>query len=76
MNTLTYFDQLSLADSITCPILIGGALEHEVHPMRTVMPVFEKIQSMKSVIVYPDLDHEYRTDFTYHGKAWMDRYLR
>ena len=76
MATLDYFDQLSLADSIACPILIGGAIEDEVHPMRTVMPVFEKIQSMKSVIVYPDLDHEYRTDFTHHGKAWMDRYLR
>ena len=76
MDTLTYFDQLSLADSITCPILIGGAIEDEVHPMRTVMPVFDKIQSMKSVIVYPDLDHEYRTDFTHHGKAWIDRYLR
>ena len=76
MATLSYFDQLSLADNISCPILIGGAIEDEVHPMRTVMPVFEKIQSMKSVIVYPDLDHEYRTDFTHHGKAWMDRYLR
>ena len=76
MATLTYFDQLSLADSISCPILIGGAIQDEVHPMRTVMPVFDKIQSMKSVIVYPDLDHEYRTDFTHHGKAWMDRYLR
>ena len=76
MATLDYFDQLSLADSIACPILIGGAIEDEVHPMRTVMPVFEIIQSMKSVIVYPDLDHEYRTDFTHHGKTWMDRYLR
>ena len=76
MATLTYFDQLSLADGISCPILIGGASEDEVHPMRTVMPVFEKIQSMKSVIVYPDLEHEYRTDFTHQGKAWMDRYLR
>ena len=44
--------------------------------MRTVIPVFEKIRSMKSIIVYPDLEHEYRTDFTHHGKAWMDRYLR
>jgi hypothetical protein len=30
---------------------------------------------MKSIIVYPDLEHEYRSDFTSHGKAWMDRYL-
>jgi len=47
-----------------------------VHPLRTVMPVFETIRALKSIIVYPDLEHEYRTDFTDHGKAWMDRYLR
>ena len=76
MDTLAYFDQLSLADSITCPTLIASAIIDEVHPLRTVMPVFEKIPAMKSIIVYPDLEHEYRSDFTHHGKSWMDRYLR
>ena len=76
MATLTYFDQLNLADGITCPTLVGGSIEGDVHPLTTTMPVFEKIRTMKSVIVHPDLDHEYRTDFTHHGKAWMDRYLR
>jgi cephalosporin-C deacetylase len=76
LATLAYFDQLTLADAIACPTLIGSAIIDEVHPLRTVMPVFEKIQALKSIIVYPDLDREYRTDFTTHGKAWMDRYLR
>jgi hypothetical protein len=31
---------------------------------------------MKSIIVCPDLEHEYQTDFTHHGRAWKDRYLR
>jgi hypothetical protein len=47
-----------------------------VHPLRTVLPVFETIRSLKSIIVYPDLEHEYHTDFTTHAKGWMDRYLR
>ncbi len=76
MANLTYFDQLSLADAIACPTLIASAISDDVHPLSTVMPVFERIQAMKSIVVYPDLDHEYRTDFTQHGKAWMDRYLR
>ena len=76
LANLAYFDHLNLADAIDCPTLIGGAANDEVHPMRTVMPVFEKIRSMKSIIVYPDLEHEYRTDFTHHGREWMDRYLR
>ena len=76
LATLAYFDQLNLAEGIVCPILIASAIIDEVHPLRTVMPVFEKIAAMKSIIVYPDLEHEYRSDFTSHGKAWMDRYLR
>jgi cephalosporin-C deacetylase len=76
LTTLAYFDQLNLADAIACPTLIGSAILDEVHPLRTVMPVFEKIRALKSIVVYPDLDHEYRTDLTTHGKAWMDRYLR
>jgi hypothetical protein len=40
------------------------------------MPVFEKIQALKSMIVYPALDQEYRRDFTVHGKARLGRYLR
>ena len=75
LANLTYFDQLNLADAITCPTLIASSLTDDVHPLNTVMPVFEKIQAMKSIVVYPDLDHEYQTDFTQHGKAWMDRYL-
>lgn len=75
LANLTYFDQLSLADAIECPTLVATATVDQVHPPSTVMPVFEKIRSMKSIVVYPDLDHEYRTDFTQHGKAWMDRYL-
>jgi cephalosporin-C deacetylase len=76
LDTLAHFDQLSLAEMIACPTLVGSAITDAVHPLRTVMPVFDKIQALKSIIVYPDLEHEYRTDFTAHGKAWMDRYLR
>ncbi len=75
LANLTYFDQLNLADAITCPTIMASSLTDDVHPLNTVMPVFEKIQAIKSIVVYPDLDHEYRTDFTQHGKAWMDRYL-
>ena len=76
LENLTYFDQLSLTDAIECPTIVGASTIDDVHPLSTVMPVFEKIRSMKSIVIYPDLDHEYRTDFTQQGKTWMDRYLR
>ncbi len=68
LANLIYFDQLNLADAITCPTIMASSLTDDVHPLNTVMPVFEKIQAMKSIVVYPDLDHEYRTDFNQHGQ--------
>ena len=58
--------------SATCgvrrsPTLIASVITTEVHPLWTVMLVFEKIPALMSIIVYPD--HEYRTEFTVHGKA-------
>lgn len=76
LDTLAYFDQVSLAGEITCPTLIASALTDEVHPLRTVMPVFEQIRALKSIVVYPDQEHAWRVDFNNHAKAWMDRYLR
>ena len=75
LANLTYFDSLNLADAISCPVLISGAILDEGHPLRTVMPVFESIRALKSIVIYPDLEHADRVDFTNHGKAWMDRYM-
>ena len=76
LENLTYLDQLGLADAIECPTIVRASTIGHVHPMSTVMHALEKIRSMKSIVIYPDLDHEYRTDFTQQGKTWMDCYLR
>ena len=75
LETLTYFDQLSLADGIHCPIIVSVATVDEVHPYRTVMPVFEKIPALKSVVVYPNTDLAHGVDFATHGLGWLQRYL-
>ena len=76
LETLAYFDTLNLADAITCPTLMGVAMIDEGHPLRTNMPVWEKIPVVKSVVVYPDVLHGYSADFSRHTLAWFDRYLR
>ena len=76
LETLAFFDPLNLADAITCPIILSTALTDHVHPYNTVMPVFERIRSLKSIMVYPDLDHGARSDFNVHTMAWLHRYLR
>ena len=76
LATLEYFDPLNLADDITCPVLVNTAVIDEVHPYRTIMPVFERIPSLKSIMVYPDVEHGMHSDFAVHAFAWLDRYLR
>ena len=76
METLEYFDPLNLADAISCPILVNAATIDEVHPYGTIAPVFEKISPIKSLIVYPDMDHGGRNDFAVHALAWLALYLR
>ena len=75
LETLSFFDQLSLADWIECPTLVSTAVIDEVHPYRTVMPVFERIRALKSVVVYPDTDIAHASDFAAHGADWLQRYL-
>jgi cephalosporin-C deacetylase len=76
LETLAYFDPLNLGAMIACPTLMVGAADDEVHPLAAAMPVFENIRSLKSMLVYADLQHEFHTDFSGHAKHWLDRYLR
>ena len=76
MENLEYFDAYNLVRNITCPVLVNAVVIDEVHPYRTIMPVFERIPTMKSVVVYPDIEHGTRADFARHTLNWLDRYLR
>ena len=76
METLAYFDTYNLAKNITCPTLMNAVIIDEVHPYRTIMPVFEQIPAKKSIIVYPDIEHGTRADFARHTLDWLDRYCR
>ncbi|MBM2826445.1 MAG: hypothetical protein HW403_509 [Dehalococcoidia bacterium] len=75
MNTLSYYDPLNLADTITCPILMNIGLKDRVCPSATIMPVFDAIRSVKAVFVYPELEHSPCTDFNIQAYNWLKRYL-
>jgi len=74
-ETLEYFDVINLVDSISCPVLVGGAIADEMHPIESTLAAFGRIPSKKSILVYPDLTHEYKSDFTFNGLLWMKRHL-
>ena len=75
LDTLAYFDTLSLAPWISCPILLNVGRADEVCPYDTIMPVFENIPGPKAVHVYPSLDHNPSADFNAHAMDWLRRYL-
>lgn len=75
LETLRFFDTLTLADAIECPILVNIGMADTTCPYDTIMPVFERINAQKSLLVYPDLPHSPCTDFNVHAINWLKRYL-
>lgn len=75
LETLHYFDTLTLADAIECPVLVNIGMADTTCPYDTIMPVFDRIRAHKSLLVYPDLPHSPCTDFNLHAMNWLKRYL-
>lgn len=75
LDTLHYFDTLTLADGISCPTLVNIGMADTTCPYDTIMPVFNRITAHKSLLVYPDLAHSPCTDFNVHAMNWLKRYL-
>ncbi len=75
LETLRYFDTLTLANAIECPTLVNIGMADTTCPYDTIMPVFDRIKAHKSLLVYPDLPHSPCTDFNLHAMNWLKRYL-
>ena len=75
LDTLAYFDPMSLVDRIACPMMVNIGMKDDTCPFQTIMPVFEKIQCQKALMIYPKLGHSPCTDFNNHAKNWLDRYI-
>lgn len=57
MTTVSYCDNLNLADRITCPVLISCGLKDPVCPPETVYAVYNKITAPKEMVAYPFAEH-------------------
>ena len=57
-RTLSYFDNMNLADRIRCPVLMDVGLRDDICPPSTVYAVYNKIRSRKEMKVYPYHNHE------------------
>jgi len=75
LDTLSYFDPVNLAPGITCPVLMSVGLKDTTCPPETILPVFDAIQSKKSIVVYPDLTHAHSLEFRQMEMEWLTRHL-
>ena len=48
---------------------MGCATLDEVHPLQSALQAFQSVRGLKSIVVYPDLEHGWRADFLGHGKG-------
>lgn len=57
MTTVSYCDNLNLADRITCPVLVSCGLKDPVCPPDTVYAAYNKITAPKEMVAYPFAEH-------------------
>lgn len=57
LTTVSYCDNLNLAERITCPVLMSCGLKDPVCPPDTVYAVYNKITAPKEMVAYPFAEH-------------------
>jgi len=75
-RTLTYFDNLNLADRIRCPVLITVGLQDTICPPSTIFAVYNHLECEKEIKIYPYHDHDGGRNVHWEHKfRWARRYL-
>jgi cephalosporin-C deacetylase len=75
-RTLSYFDNLNLADGITCPVLCSVGLIDEICPPSTVFAVYNRLTVTKHIGIFPYHGHERPFTHWETELAWANHYLR
>jgi cephalosporin-C deacetylase len=57
-TTMSYFDNINLADRIQCPTLVSLGSRDPVVPPETSYAAYNKIRAPKEIVVYPFAEHE------------------
>ena len=70
-KTLTYFDNLNLADKIKAETLISVGLQDTVCPPSTIFGVYNHIKSKKESIIYNYLGHEFYSQHIDNKLRWF-----
>ena len=75
-RTLSYFDNLNLAQRITCPVLMSVGLIDLVCPPSSIYATYNYIRSHKQMEIYPYHGHEVPGQHVTEQVRWANHYLR
>jgi cephalosporin-C deacetylase len=75
-RTLSYFDNLNLADRITCPVLMDVGLQDDICPPSTVYATYNRITARKEMRVYRYSNHEVVEAHWEPKLRWAHHYLK
>jgi len=75
-ETLSYFDNLNLAERVTCPVLMSVGLQDVCCPPSSIFAVFNHLTSEKEMKIFPYGGHERFPTHAEDQLIWAKRYLR
>ncbi|NPV06705.1 MAG: prolyl oligopeptidase family serine peptidase [Anaerolineae bacterium] len=75
-RTLSYFDNLNLADRITCPVLMSVGLVDLICPPSSIYATYNYVAGEKRMAVYPYHGHEVPPQHVTEQIRWANRHLR
>jgi len=75
-KTLSYFDNMNLADWITCPTLLSVGLIDEICPPSTIFAVYNRLIGPRKIAVFPYHAHEEPQTHWQPLMHWANHFLR
>ncbi|HEV2121976.1 MAG TPA: acetylxylan esterase, partial [Chloroflexota bacterium] len=75
-RTLSYIDNMNLAERITCPVLMNVGLQDVICPPSTIFATFNHLTtSTREMKVFPYNGHEGNPSHTLEKLRWARRYV-
>ncbi|MDA1127546.1 MAG: acetylxylan esterase [Chloroflexi bacterium] len=71
LETLRYFDAVNFAPKITCPMVVGIALDDEVCPPETSYAAYRALTGHKELWLFPNSGHGNAHDYPAQEREWL-----
>ncbi len=75
LETLAWFDPLTLAHRIACPTFISIGRADTTCPPETIRPVYDRIEAFKGLIEIPNAGHGWYYLYRDFDDLWLRRFL-